>query len=295
MIAITGATGHTGSKIAHLLLDKGEEVRVIGRSLERLRKLEDRGAEIAVGNQGDEKFLIVAFAGCDAVYLIIPSKFDAEDVRSYYNRMGDVAAEAIKMTGVQKVVFLSSLGAEQEFGTGPVLGLHDVEQKLRTLRDVDIVFLRPGYFMENTLGNIPLIKDRNIIGNPADPETPFYMVATKDVAGKAAELLSERSFSGHSVIDLYGERISYDEITQAIAEKIGNPELQFVQFTDQDAIHGFRSMGLSQNLAESFVELAHAIEEGRVHITQANIEKPTSPTKYNQFVEEVFYPAYKNS
>ena len=121
------------------------------------------------------------------------------------------------------------------------------------------------------------------------------MIAAKDVAEKAAALLSERSFTGHSVIDLYGERISYDEITQAIAEKIGNPELQFVQFTDQDAIHGFRSMGLSQNLAESFVELAHAIEEGRVHLTQAGIETPTSPTKYNQFVEEVFYPVYKNS
>ena len=47
MIAITGATGNTGSKIAHLLLDKGEEVRVISRSLERLRKFEDRGAEIS--------------------------------------------------------------------------------------------------------------------------------------------------------------------------------------------------------------------------------------------------------
>jgi uncharacterized protein YbjT (DUF2867 family) len=248
-----------------------------------------------VGDQGDEKFLVVAFAGCEAVYLIIPSKFDAENVRDYYNRMGDIAVEAIKMTGVQKVVFLSSLGAEQEFGTGPVLGLHDVEQKLTTLDDVDIVFLRPGYFMENTLGNIPLIKGQNIIGNPSDPEVPFYMVATKDIAVKAADLLSERSFTGHSVIDLYGERISYDEITQAIAEKISNPDLQFVQFTDQDAIHGFRGMGLSQNIAESFVELAHAMEEGRVHVTQASVEKPTSPTKYNQFVEEVFYPAYKSS
>ena len=295
MIAITGATGNTGSKIAHLLLDKGEEVRVISRSLERLRKFEDRGAEIAVGDQGDKKFLVVAFSGCDAVYLIIPPKFDAENVRDYYNRIGNIAVEAIKMTGVKKVVFLSSLGADQDFGTGPVLGLHDVEQKLKTLENVDIVFLRPGYFMENTLENIPLIKGQNIVGNPADPEAPFYMIASKDIAAKAAELLSKRSFTGHSVIDLYGERISYHEITQAIAEKIDNPELQFVQFTDQDAIHGFKSMGLSQNLAESFVEFAHAIEEGRVHVTQANVETPTNPTTYNQFIEEVFYPVYKNS
>ncbi|MBN1307814.1 MAG: NmrA family NAD(P)-binding protein [Chitinispirillaceae bacterium] len=36
MITIAGATGKTGSGIADILLEKGERVRAIGRSAERL-------------------------------------------------------------------------------------------------------------------------------------------------------------------------------------------------------------------------------------------------------------------
>jgi uncharacterized protein YbjT (DUF2867 family) len=38
MIAVTGATGKTGSVITGMLLEKGEKVRAIGRSSERLKQ-----------------------------------------------------------------------------------------------------------------------------------------------------------------------------------------------------------------------------------------------------------------
>jgi len=41
MIAITGATGQTGSKIADLLLDAGKKIRVLGRSEENLRHFKE--------------------------------------------------------------------------------------------------------------------------------------------------------------------------------------------------------------------------------------------------------------
>ena len=37
MYVIMGATGNIGSKLANMLLDKGEKVTVIGRSAERLQ------------------------------------------------------------------------------------------------------------------------------------------------------------------------------------------------------------------------------------------------------------------
>ncbi len=44
MYVIMGASGNIGSKLANILLDKGEKVKVIGRSAERLKPFVDRGA-----------------------------------------------------------------------------------------------------------------------------------------------------------------------------------------------------------------------------------------------------------
>ena len=74
MYVIMGATGNIGSKLANVLLDKDEKVKVIGRSAERLKPFVDHGAEAAVGDafdvvdtgdgvtlqkQGEESFLIL--------------------------------------------------------------------------------------------------------------------------------------------------------------------------------------------------------------------------------------------
>jgi uncharacterized protein YbjT (DUF2867 family) len=109
---------------------------------------------------------------------------DTLDFRAYYNDLGSIATNAIRDSNVKKVVFLSSLGAEHPEGTGPVVGLHDVEAKLRTLKAVDIVFLRPGYFMENTLMTIPLVKSQKINGNATNPNAPIAIIAGKDIAEK---------------------------------------------------------------------------------------------------------------
>jgi uncharacterized protein YbjT (DUF2867 family) len=63
------ATGNIGSKLANILLDKGEKVRVIGRSSERLKPLVGQGAEPAVGDVSDAAFLTNSFKGADATIL----------------------------------------------------------------------------------------------------------------------------------------------------------------------------------------------------------------------------------
>lgn len=120
------------------------------------------------------------------------------------------------------------------------------------------------------------------------------MVATKDIAAKAAELLAGRNFQGQTVIDLFGDRIAYSEISRIIGTKIGNPDLKYIQFTDEDTVTSMMSMGISRNLAESYVALSHGITTGKAAATISDPNIPTAPIKYDQFVEEVFLPAYKN-
>jgi uncharacterized protein YbjT (DUF2867 family) len=296
MVTILGASGKTGMRTAEVLIGKGERVRCVGRSLEHLERLIARGAEAYIGDQSDERFLASAFnKGTDAAYVLIPPKMDTDDVRSYYNLMGAAIVRAIKVSGLKKVVFLSSLGAERDTDTGPVIGLHDVEKKLDALSDVDIVFLRAGYFYENTLMNVGLIKSKKIIANTMDPDAPILMVSTKDIGDKAAELLLERDFHGHSVVELFGQRMSYKMIAEIIGDKIGVPDLPFVETSDRDAIESMTAMGMSRNMAESFVELARGISTGAVTTTKLDPAKPNAPTKYCDFVDEVFYPMYRKA
>ena len=293
MVIVTGATGKTGSVVASSLLETGEAVRVIGRSAEKLESLRKRGAEVAAGDQGDLTFMRNALEGADALYLLIPPKYDAEDFRRFYNDLGDVAVEAIRAEKVKKVVFLSSLGADKPSGTGPVVGLYDVERKLRTLTDVAIVFLRPGYFMENLLGNAELIATRGINGGPMRGDVPVTLAATKDIGGKAAELLRDRSFSGHSEVEITGDRLTNEQISGILGDAVGIAHLPYVQFSDADAQAAFSAMGLSGSVAASYIELMHGIEKGLVGPVATNPSDLTAPTRLTEFAKTVFKPAFE--
>ena len=74
MYVITGATGHTGSVIADTLLAKGQKVRVIGRSKDRLERFVAKGAEAFVADVKDAAALTKAFDGARAVYAMVSTR-----------------------------------------------------------------------------------------------------------------------------------------------------------------------------------------------------------------------------
>ncbi|MCU0610044.1 MAG: NmrA family NAD(P)-binding protein [Chitinispirillaceae bacterium] len=295
MITITGAGGKTGKKCAEELLKRGEKIRVVGRSLEHLSSLISQGAEAMVGDMGDSAFLTRAFSGAESAYLLIPPKFDAPDIVEHYRAMTDSMVAAMRNSRLKRAVFLSSLGAERESGTGPVVGLHNAEKKLGELTNLHLVFLRAGSFYENTLMNLELMKSKRINPSPADPDAPFLMVASKDIGHKAAQILALRRFKGHSIVELFGERITNREVTRIIGGKIGIDDLTFVRISVQEAVNQMMAMGLSGSVAQSYAELSRAISDGKVTTTKMDPTKPDAPTRFEDFMEEMFYQEHKKA
>ena len=295
MYVIMGATGNIGSKLANILLDKGEKVKVIGRSAERLKPFVDHGAEAAVGDVSDVGFLTNVFKGADAVFALIPPVYTANDFRGYYNEIGANIVKSIQDSGVRHVLFLSSHGAHLPEKTGPVKGLYDVEQKLNKLDDVNILHLRPTYFMENLLTNIGMIKNMNINGGTIKGDIKFAMIATKDIAPVAADHLLKRDFSGKTVHELLGERdISMDDVTKVFGEKIGKPDLGYVQFSVEDAKKGMRDFGLSDDVSDQMIERERAINDGILAVNQPRTAKNTNGTSIEEFAD-FFAEVYENS
>lgn len=286
MYAITGATGHIGSKTAEILLARGEQVRVIGRDAARLATLVGKGAKAAVGDIRDTAFLTEAFSGVDAVFAMIPPNYAIDDFRGYQNEVGRCIAKAITGAGVKHVVNLSSQGAELPAGTGPILGLHDQEERLNKLVGVNVLHLRPTYFMENLLMNIPLIHQMGFAGSAVRGDQRFAMIATRDIATRVAEHLVRRDFTGKVVKDLLGQRdLTLDEAIQVIGEKIGWPELKYVQFPYDEALKGMVAMGITPHLGGLYIEMSKAINAGLFAVGRPRTAENTTPTAIEAFAE----------
>ncbi|MDA8429095.1 MAG: NmrA family NAD(P)-binding protein [Geobacteraceae bacterium] len=293
MYAITGATGHIGSKAAEILLARGEKVRVIGRDAVSLRPLVNKGAEAAVGDLKDSAFLTGAFSGADAVFAMIPPNYTAPDFRGYQNGIGRSIAGAISKSGVKSVVSLSSQGAELAAGTGPILGLHDQEIRLNGLAGVDVLHLRCTYFMENLLTNIPLINEKGIAGSAVRGDRKFAMIATRDIAARVAKHLVERDFSGKVVKDLLGQRdLSLEEAIGVIGRRIGWPDLKYVQFPYDDADRAMVAMGISPDVSRLLIEMSRAINGGLFAVNRPRTTENTTPTSIEAFAD-VFAEAFE--
>lgn len=260
---ITGGAGHISKPLTEKLLSAGNQVTVIGRNADNLKVLTDAGAIAAIGSIEDIDFLTTAFKGADAVYTMVPPKWDAADWKAYIGKIGQNYAEAIKNAGVKYVVNLSSVGAHMPDGCGPVSGLYRSEQALNQLSAVNIKHLRPAYFYQNLLSNIGLIQHAGIMGgNFSAGDHKFPIVDPGDIAAAAAEELLQLTFRGHNVRYIASDEVSTDGIAKSIGNAIGKPELSWVKFPDEQALQGMIQAGLSEEVAKNYVEMGVASDNG---------------------------------
>ncbi len=294
MYVITGATGHTGKVVATSLLAKGQKVRVIGRSIDRLQPLAAQGAEPFVCDLTDRGALTKAFTDARAVYAMIPPDMTSQDYRAYQDRIVDAMARALEKAGVKYAVSLSSVGADKAEKTGPVVGLHDFEQKLNGIAALNVVHLRAGYFMENTLAQIGIIQMMGITAGPLRPELKLPMIATRDIGVAAAEALLRLDFSHRETRELLGQRdISMGEATAIIGKAIDKPNLQYLQLPDDQVRAGLTQFGMSLHVANLILEMSRALNSGHMRPLEKRSTQNTTTTSYETFVAEEFVPAYR--
>lgn len=260
---ITGGAGNISKPLTEKLLSAGHEVTVIARNADHLKPLTDKGAKAAIGSVDDVLFLKNVFAGADAVYTMVPPKYDAGDMKAYIGSVGKNYAEALKANKIKYVVNLSSVGAHLPDGVGPVSGLYRVEQALNELKDTNIKHLRPVYFYANFLGNVGMIKNMNIIGgNFGGADFKMLLTDPGDIAEVAFEELSNLNFTGHSVRYIASDERSTDDIAKILGTAIGKPQLPWVTFSDEQAYGGMMQMALPDNLAKNYTEMGHALHSG---------------------------------
>ncbi|HEV3465021.1 MAG TPA: SDR family oxidoreductase [Actinomycetota bacterium] len=106
VIAVTGATGGLGGRVARRLADRGARQRLIVRDPARAPEL--AGAEVAAGSYDDPEGLRRAFQGASTLFMVSAS--EDPDRRRLHANVVDAAGDA----GVERIVYTSFYGAAPE-------------------------------------------------------------------------------------------------------------------------------------------------------------------------------------
>jgi len=294
MYVVLGASGNTGHIVAQNLLARQQKVRVVGRNAAHLQPHAAQGAEIFIGDVTDASALTRAFQNADSAYIMIPPNPTSNDPLGYSERAGDAIAAAVKTTGVNNIVSLSSIGADKTKGTGPVIGLHNLEQKLNQIDNANVFHLRAGYFMENTLPQVGAIRMAGSVVGPLRPDLKLPMIASRDIGAAAADALLRLSFRGKQTHELLGQRdLNYNEVAAIIGKAIGKPDLKYVHAPDDQVRASMVQMGMSEQFVRLILEMAGALNSGYMRNLEPRTSRNTTATSYETFVTESFVPAYQ--
>jgi len=287
-IAVMNATGRTGQRIAEALLGAGWRVVALGRSAARLAALQARGADVRAGDPADADWLAAAFEGVDTVYGLLPYDLTEPGYLDSQRRLGEAMAQAVRAAGVRRVVYLSSLGAEQPGGTGMIRPMQDQEGRLRAIPSLSLMCLRAGAFMENLYGALPVIREAGVVADGFPPDLPIPMVATRDIADAAVRAVLDGSWSGRLVQEVLGPRdITMAEVTQLLGRHLDMPHLAYVQLPRDSLERALVEGGLAPDVAVLTGELTQAINDGRVRTTLGRSVASTTPTGMESFVREL--------
>jgi len=213
-VLVTGATGTVGRHVVDQLAarDGSEsdfEVRVAVHDPDDAADQFDADEFVAFDLVKPETWG-ETLAGVDSAFLLRPPTVDADDVTGF--------VDAMARTGVEHVVYLSTLGAEKNV----LIPHHRIENHVAEC-GVDYTFLRASFFMQNlTEVHSWEIRERGEIAVPAGGgETSF--VDARDLGAVAAAVLTEPGHENRAY-DLTGpDALTYDEVAAVLSDVLDRP------------------------------------------------------------------------
>ena len=229
-IAIAGATGYIGGRLAPELVKAGYAVRALVRSpgkLEGREWAQQSGVEIRKADLDDLPSLTRELSGCDAAFYLVHSMMSAGDEYSKRDlHLANTFARAASDAGVGRIVYLGGLGE-----TGPNLSEHlssrrDVEAALASTV-VPVTVLRAAMIIGSGSASFEILRylvhRLPVMITPRWVSTECQPIAVQNVLTYLVGVLSVSETAGQ-VFDIGGsETLRYSDILRIMAEELGLP------------------------------------------------------------------------
>lgn len=261
-IVNTGSLGNIGKPLTETLVKKGHDTTVISHSKERQKDIEGLGATSAIGDLSDVGFLKSAFAEADALFCMVPPDYSVPNIQEFFREIGNNYAAAIKDSGIERVVFISSYGAELDSKTGPVLGSHNVEGILNELEGIQLTHIRATSFYYNFLGLIDIIKQNGMIMANYG-EDKIAMVSPKDIAAAVANELTDPT--GQKIRYVASDERTGQEVASVLGKAIGKPDLKWNVISDEEMQNRLEQSGIPARVAQLYVDMYSSLRNGRLN------------------------------
>lgn len=210
-IAVTGATGHLGRRVARLLSGEGIAARLIVRDPARAPRLP--GTTTAQAGFGDRQASRAALQGIQTLFMV--SAAETPDRLEQHIAFIDAAVEA----GVEHIVYTSFFGAAPDATFTLARDHYATEEKL-CATGLKYTLLRDNFYLDVLTD---FAGPEGVIRGPAGDGRAGF-VARQDVARVAAKILADPIPHAGFTYELTGpESITLAEAAAIITEVTGKP------------------------------------------------------------------------
>lgn len=212
-VLVLGGTGNIGNYLVKNLLDHNVAVRVVGRNHAKLKALPE-GAEGVVGDLVDPELLDSLFTDIDRVFFLLES-----DLTELFR--GLLTLDAIRKSGVKRIVYLSVYGLEKELHIPQISSKYVLEQAIKNT-GIPFTILRPNMFFQNQLKLKDAITKFNILPSPLG-SIGLSAVDVRDIAEVATIALTTDNHIGQT-IDIVGpDVLTGSQMAKTWSDALGRP------------------------------------------------------------------------
>lgn len=210
MNIVLGASGQIGWAVINALLENKKPVKAIIRDPRKTAAFKNKGIPVEIADFFDLQALINAFSDGDTVFLLTPENPQSTNVLGETELLLKNYREAIRRSGIKKIVGLSSIGAQHKSGTGNLQMSYMLEHAFSDI-PLKQVFIRPSYYYSNWMAYFEIVKQQGVLPTffPVDFKLP--MVAPTEVAEFAANTIMDNS-QQRKIYELVGPAYSSAEV-----------------------------------------------------------------------------------
>jgi uncharacterized protein YbjT (DUF2867 family) len=292
-ILVTGATGTVGSEVVKQLLsssssssssDNNKDI-IIRAAIHSQNKADnfkdDKIVQIVSMDYNKPETIADALNHVDKVFLLtLPSP----NMTVYSNLIKEIR----KYGGINHIVKLSSMAAE-ESGLATTIGrIHTDEEKIIEESGIPFTFLRPPAFMQNFITQFGYtIRNQDAFYVPAG-DAKMSFIDARDIAAISVALLSDsQQHIGKAYSITAQEAISYGQAAEILSKEAGR-RISYVNIPEEDARKGLKENGMDDWVIDAIMEFYSIIKAGHASQTTNVVEQiiGRKPIPFSQFAKD---------
>lgn len=226
-IAVIGATGYVGGRLVDRLLADGKQICALARTPQKLDGLAERAPDQVVVRRADvheAESLAPALEGCSVAYYLVHSLGAGETFGEADTIGARNFAQACEEAGVQRIIYLSGLGAEGEDLSEHLSSRHETGDALRSGK-TPVTELRAAIIVGSGSASFEIIRDLSrklpLMITPRWVRSRCEPIGIRDVVSYLVGVLDEPRSIGETLEIGCGESLSYADMMKICAEEQG--------------------------------------------------------------------------